>query len=736
MPDKKDFQQVEELHQEERKDLIKVQFNLSETEQRKVVDTILWKADTYEESRTGYMTRVIEARRLYEGNTGHIKSPYPDLPVISTMVTTWVVDLLLAKLFPLVWNESLIYWKGRETSDIENADNVGKFMRWAIVEELKLSGVIQQLLQDMLIDGTFAVKISWEVLYKWMQRITATGLRERVREGILRVLKRYETKYEYKRLEKPLIERLAIEDVLFPYDAKDSDNYDVIQRVYYDYNILEDFGDRGYLINVDKSLIVDIDEKTLKQQSSEKAKQEEEGTTEHDRYKREENPAECFEAYLKYPINGRLMECVFFIHKTSKRYLSGKALVDISRIEQRPIIVCPLKERSGRLLGKSMAMDVAPLHKEMDAIHNQRIHAGLIAIAPPGFYRPASGLKPKKMQYGPGWLLPLDDPQRDIYFPPFSGELLRISFQEETMVLGLIERLSSVSAYMLGKESEVVKSRATATGTLALIGQAEQRFTTLAKSVQDGIGQILVRILRQYQQKMPPGLAERVLGADGKNLFPENITPEDIAGEYDCYLELDFAASNRTLEKQTAVLMYQQLSVEPLVNRDPALRWEVVAEYVRAMGRGKQIELYIGNKPPSLEAYNADAEVEFTQMNQGKRVEPKPNESAMAHIVAHIAQRSSERFTVMPLEYRPLLDEHIFKTQQLVIMQLQQQAEAAELAQRESMTPGGGQTALPITEGGGGGGQQTPGVNQGLIGAPGMATPAGTQTGIGQGMAG
>ena len=736
MPINLDKKQIDEQIKEEKKDNLEYQYDFSEEKKKEIAELICWKADQYEGARTEWLEKITEARKLYEGDTGHIKSPYPDLPVISTMITTWVVDLLVAKLFPLVWNENLIYWKGREATDIDNSENISKFMRFIIVEELKMSGVIQQLIQDMLIDGTFAVKIPWNITYRWVQRIKAVGLTSKVINLINRVTKKYESQYEYKRFDKALVERIAIEDILTPWDSKNSDEDDLFHRVYYDYNTLKDFADRGYLIDVDENIRSQVDEKANKSIGGEKAKQEAEGTTDHER-KPNENPIECIEAYMSYSVNGKLTQSVFFVSRTQKKYLSGKPLIAISRIEQRPIYVAPLLERSGRLLGKSIAMVVAPLHKEMDAIHNQRIQAGTIAIAPPGFYRPASGFKPKKTQYGPGWLLPLDDPTKDIFFPAFAGDLLRVSFQEETSVLGLIERLTSATSYSLGMESDIAKSRATATGTLALIGQAEQRFTTLAKKVQDSISEILVRVLRQYQEKMPPGLASRILGKEGERIFPSEITPEDIAGEYDCYLELDFAASNRAMEKQMAVVRYQSLISNPLIGRDPALLWELTADFVRATGNGKNVERIIGNKPPSLEAYNADADLEFVEMNEGKHVDIKQNENAIAHLIAHIAQRKSDRYVTMPIEYRPLLDEHIYKTQMLVQLQLMQQVQAAERAQTEQIVPGA--SMPPQNMEGGIGGEQPSGQAKppaGFIGAPGVGQVAGNQAGIGTGIPG
>jgi len=723
--------QIAAIHKEEKKVQSPKQYELSAEDQKKIVELVLWKAEQYDGARAEWRKQVTSARKLYDGSTDHVRPPWADAPLISTMVTTWVVDTLAAKLFPLIWNENLIYWKGRDKADIDQCEKIRKFMRWVITRELKMAGVIEEVIQDLLIDGTFAVKIRWEVMYKWIQRRVATGIKAKTIEGIQRIFKKYDAKYEYKKFEKPMVERLEIDDVLFPWDAKNSDDCDIIHRVYNTYNDLKDLQTRGYVRNVDESIIADTDEKAENLKGSLKVKVEQEGMSQHDRI-REENPIECYEAYLKYPINGKMIESVFFVSKTAKKFLSGKPLVSISRIEKRPIFAYSLFGRSGRLLGKSAAMMVAPLHKEMDAIHNQRIHAGTIAISPPGFYRPASGFKPKKQSYGPGYLTPLDDPQKDVVFPNFSAQLLQVSFQEEQNVLSLVERLSTISSYMLGKESEVVKSRATATGTMALIGQAEQKFNAVAKRVQDSVAELLIRVLQQYQQFMPPGLDKRILGEGGESLFPEGMAPEDIAGEYDCYMELDFATSNKQVEQQVSQMMYQTLSQNPLVMKDPSLLWELTSNFIVSMGN-KYPEKIIGNKPPSLESYDADADVEFSEMMAGKKVQVKPNENGIAHLIAHVTQRKSDRFVVMPDEYKPLLDEHIQKTQVLVQQQMQKQIEGAAAAQDAAQAPGG----IAPGQGGGlegsmNGGQGQP--TQSPDGAGGMGSSSGAPGGNGAGV--
>lgn len=647
------------------------QLTLTKDQESLWTDIVIQDVELYEDGRTGWLAIREECWNLYEGIREPKSEPWPNCSNISTMISTTVCDLLHSRLVPMVSNPSLIFWRPREKNDIDSADNVNIFMKWALESDVDMNSVIDDSCRGMVVDGTVAVKVMWECTYKWVQRkipVKFLGFKTW----------KYKIKYEYVKREKPRVIVLDIEDVLLPYDAKDSQTcISVIHRNYYTLPELQDLQRRKMVRNVDESFETGLVSFLEKNEGGKKVKADAEGRKWIDARKNT-YPILVYEWYGRLEVDGELREVQLMVCPETKQLISAVLLVDISRVEERPIIVEPFLRRPGRIYGKSVGEQMRHLQKEMDAIHNQRIDAGTIAIAPFFFYRPASGFNPETVEIGPGFGIPVDDPRNDVYIPVFNSNMLTVSFQEERIIMELIEKLTSVSSYQLGRESEVAGSRATATGTMAIIGQGEQKFSLLGKRAQIIVGRIMSAILRKYQENMDSSLASRVLGKDGP-LFPEGITPEDIAGEYDCYLELDLAASNKMMEKQTWQVLFTQMAQDPFVNADPARAWELRNRYYRIVGV-LDVEKFIGPKPPSVNV-NMEAEDEFNKMMQGEEVVPSPNEDAFSHLLAHLAQKDSPRFEKMPIEYRPLLMKHITETQQLYMKQLKQRQDQARMAQ-------------------------------------------------------
>ena len=250
--------------------------------------------------------------------------------------------------------------------------------------------------------------------------------------------------------------------------------------------------------------------------------------------------------------------------------------------------------RTNRPYGISLLEAIRGLAKELDAIHNQRIDAGSITVAPFGFYRAASSFDPEKIQISPGAMVPVDD-INDVKLAQFQGNFIQ-SFQEERIIIEYIEKLTATSAYQMGRESDVVKSRATATGTMALIQQGEQAYTLLGLRCQRIISKMLTKILQAYQCFMPTGFADRILGGDaGELLFPDGLTPEEIDGGYDCYMALDSTAGNRAMERQVSAAILQNASVLLTLAQDPR-GYEMAREFLTSMGK-LDVEKYIGPKP-------------------------------------------------------------------------------------------------------------------------------------------
>lgn len=668
---KDDRNQETKVHKEEADRNLEFQLIPDKNTEALWVEMVTQDVELYESARTEWLEIREECWDLYEGIREEKNDPWPGCSNISTMIATTVCDLIHSRLVPMVSNPSLIFWRPREKNDIDTADNVNIFMKWAVENDMEFDNVIDDMCKGMVVDGTVGVKVYWDISFKWVQRkipVKFLGFKTW----------KYKIKYEYKKIEKPRVVVLDIEDVLLPFDAKNSqDCVSVIHRNFYTLPELKQMQSQGQMKNVDESFEVGLSDYLEKQEGGKRAKAEAEGRKWSDARKNT-FPILVYEWYGKVEYDGHWREVQLMVCPSTQRLISAVLLVDISRVEERPIIVEPFLRRPGRIYGKSVCEQVRHLQKEMDAIHNQRIDAGTIAIAPFFFYRPASGFKPEDVEIGPGYGIPVDDPQHDVLIPTFNANMMTVSFQEERIIVELIEKLTSVSSYQLGRESEIAGSRATATGTMAIIGQGEQKFSLLGKRAQLIVAKVLTAILRKYQENMDTSLAERVLGKEGP-LFPEGMTPEDIAGQYDAYLELDLAASNKMMEKQTWQVLFTQMANDPFVNADPARAWEVRNRYYRVVGV-LDVEKFIGPKPPSTNV-NMEAEDEFNQMMQGKEVTPQPNEDAFNHLLSHLAQKDSPRFEKMPIEYRQFLMKHITETQQLYMKQLKQRQDQARLAQ-------------------------------------------------------
>jgi hypothetical protein len=124
-----------------------------------------------------------------------------------------------------------------------------------------------------------------------------------------------------------------------------------------------------------------------------------------------------------------------------------------------------------------------------------------------------------------------------------------------------------VADYQLGRESNVLGNRATATGTLALIQEGNRRFDLNVRDVRDCLGSVGKKLLLLNAQFRPTGMAYFVKGADGElveNVL--NLPDEFIADGIGMELTASTATINREIEKQGLLAMmgtltqyYQQL---------------------------------------------------------------------------------------------------------------------------------------------------------------------------------
>ena len=252
----------------------------------------------------------------------------------------------------------------------------------------------------------------------------------------------------------------------------------------------------------------------------------------------------------------------------------------------RPFKKTKFIEREGRLEGFGIAKRLWQFQEEISSIHNQRIDNATVAntkffLAKKNSVRPGT-------QIWPGRVLPVNNPKED-FLPISMGEILPSMRDLELSALAYSERASGVSDPQLGREAQTLGSRATATGTLALIQEGNRRFDLNIRDIRDVLSYIGQRTLELNQMFRPRGAAFFVQGADGRYTEEAlNLPPEFSISKLAVELTASTATINREIEKQSLIALmgitgqyYERLTQAAMVVANPQVPGEIKELIVR-----------------------------------------------------------------------------------------------------------------------------------------------------------
>lgn len=293
------------------------------------------------------------------------------------------------------------------------------------------------------------------------------------------------------------------------------------------------------------------------------------------------------ECYISKDVDGSGInsEIVCWVAPTSGELLRATYLHRISKTGKRPFAVFDFHRRTDSSNPVGLVELTYSLTKEMDAMHNMRVDFGLLSTMPFGFYRATSSMTQEKIPFEPGALIPLDNPQADVYFPNL-GNRTSFGFQEEAALYQLIERMTSVSDLALGVLGAQGAAR-TATGARVVAGESNTNLDIYLKRLQRGFKKVLHGIFEMLQMRIEPGFQFRLLGDDGNNYWAMVRSREEIAGFYDFELDPSSANSNKSIQLDTAQQLYQ-LTSNPLDIQlgiiTPEERYEAIKHYLQVLG--------------------------------------------------------------------------------------------------------------------------------------------------------
>jgi hypothetical protein len=592
----------------------------------------------------------------------------------SLRIAMAIVEMMFAKMFPAVWNEDQLKWKPVEYMDQVKVDRTNKFMKWAVTVQMKLQDVIKPAVKYCIKFGNAILKDKWEVIYKDKGEMQpkpilnelgqpiidpATGQPQMTQEKVLSVT------------EKCAVELIKLDRFYIQPGQTDIQKEPVIHALDYYYHDLELMEKQGLVVNISNLVKDQIDSKLLSEMDQAMAEGERIAKT---NVRRRMYPIEVLEWYGPYDADndGFPEECIFLVDNTTKTYLGGRRLSDISKRCKRPFTKLGFMERECSFYWIGVLEQVKSLADELDACMNQLIDANTLSIMRWGFYDPTGDYEPETHVAKPRAMYPVRNPNASIYFPDMQIPIERL-IAAIRLVLEFVERLTAASSYIMGKESEIVGGSGTATRTQAIVSAANERYAIPADYLKNGLSELLTNILCQYQMHIKPGLESRVLGENGEMIFrPGELYDQAIDGELDAFIQGSTSLGDRNVEMEISNWIYQNLMQNPLVMGSMDRIWKVTAKPLKAMGENP--EFYLGKQPYTKQTDNP--EDEHTLMRQGQEVHPEPQEQHLYHLLQHSQKFQDPEIQLWPEEAKALLQAHIAETQQMLMQVMQQVAQA------------------------------------------------------------
>ncbi len=294
------------------------------------------------------------------------------------------------------------------------------------------------------------------------------------------------------------------------------------------------------------------------------------------------------ESYMSVDVtdSGINSKVVVWTHERSRKLLHANYLRRMNKAGEVPFHKIDFHIRPGEAYGIGLLEMLHPLSVELDAMHNMRVDNGIMTNMPVGFYRASSSIDPKTIPYSPGTLIPLDDPQRDIYFPTFSNRTA-YGFQEESALYTVVERLTGVNDMITGAMTGAQGATRTATGARALLSESSANLDVFLRRLQRGFRGYLKGLSHDVQERIPKGLAFRVTGEGGNDYFAQVREQEDIAGDWDFEMSANSSTSNPAIQQERTSQVYQS-QLNPLLIQmgvaNPSTIYTAYKEWLKGLG--------------------------------------------------------------------------------------------------------------------------------------------------------
>lgn len=599
---------------------------------------------------------------------------------------TSVCDAFQATLLATCFNPDTIHVKATEQNDVNRKDDIEQFTKWGIgPSESDIAQDINDFIQNRITQGFCVAKVRWHVWYEWVDKRIPNY--SKTMFGRKKQFLGYDIKTEKVRFEKCIVENIPdLDDILIPSfgrNVQDLNNF--IHVLHLNGEDILDYSDRGVFEEVDDAFINSLrgacfDER-IKKLGKEKAdalgiKSASDITTSELR----QFPVDIYEWYGTYTKNGRTEKYRFTVEPVRMKFLAGKPVRKIPgcRNGKIPFVGGALRRVPGQVRGESLPHLVADVCNAFNNVFNQKSDFQYVENCPFGFHKPDENFDRQVFDLEPGVSYPSEDP-KSINFPNLSRSQAWAE-SDVNILLQMIERLTGAASYFQSRDNQ----SKTLGQDMLIEKNMDTRFGLWVKDIIIDISAILTMWLNMYQDCAPSTLGERVLGEDGKKLFP-NLSIETIRGGYDVYLSPDIVAGSKTFEKQLAMFALQAMNTtvwfNPSIN--PRGNWQMTVDNFKKIGF-MDIESYMPTKPPGQPGESDEIDKLWQQFMQGEVPEVNENMN-LIEISQGMAKKIESEYYKLDKEYRPNVDNYMFKLEIGLKQQLkkaQEQVIAAQMAQK------------------------------------------------------
>jgi hypothetical protein len=612
--------------------------------------------------------------------------PWDGAANVNIPITMIAIETLHPRLYNAIFGmEPIVNVRATEETDVPNEEKLQYFLNWQLLEHANYRRGIKAAIDDWMrncsIYGTSILKIRWEEDKQKVINVNEYG---------------EETVEEIINFSGIVVTPLPIEDFYVPSYAEgvQADEADhCIHRCYVPTHVIKAKGKAGIYSNVGKELLSRTMGSSGEKREIQEAIDDETGVVNVGRTGKE-NRHDLLEWYGRYDLNGDGIdeEIVAVVHRDTSTLLFKDYLTKVCPNNKRPFIDIHLIRVPGCFYSMGLPQLLEGVQDEINKVHNQRLNHGTITSTPFGFIDPACGLAGEDYTLEPGKLIPLDNPQANVYFPQFA-QTQTIGFQEESLFLQYFEKLTGASDMAMGRQPTVVGATRTATGTQAIINEGNYRFNLFIDRIKIGFKELVTQVHQLNLHFLPLDkgrIAFRVTGQGGENIYVEISDVKDIQGKFDFIFSGNTTNTNEALQLEKSLQLYQQLT-EPtrlmlfmqLGLITPMNIYNLLRDLCKTFDK-KDARSYI-TKPKETTPIPMDPGLENVMMAEGKGVEPVVTEDVAYHEKIHLDFLASPAVGAVPPAHMPLFNDHLQKTERLKF--LQQQMFAASTGQKGAAQP-------------------------------------------------